>query len=523
MKWLTRELVPTFWGVRRRPGSWLKKMSTLPKSGVSPRARWSLVIILCGFLLYFIAYVVFRHAAFDTAGYDLGNVSQSIWNTLRGKPLAMTTMPQITSRWALHFEPILLLLVPLYAVFPSPVMLTGLQVLVVAVGALPIFWLAGDLFGTDWAGVLYAGVYLMYPALQAAVVFDFHGVTLAATFLAFALWALLRGRYVVFGVASLMAMSCKEDVPLLVLMMGLYVLLIQRQWRVALASILVAVTWFVIANFVIIPAHSPIGDNIHIARYGELGSSMDKVIVSVLIRPLHVLAVAFETTRLPYWVLLTMPVAFTSFLDPALFLMALPSLAINTLSSNSATYTPDRFHYTAPVVPFIVVASISGVARLSRQLGRGDEKLRSVWRNRMLIVVLAASLAYHLMAGYTPLRLGFRWPTPDAHDLVARRMLEKIPPQASVSAANSLVPRLANRSHIYIFPKNEGAEYVAIDTQSSYFPFGDRDELCGEARQLLTGSDYGVIFFSDGLLLLQRDVPHQVEVSPDVICSQEGR
>jgi len=169
------------------------------------------------------------------------------------------------------------------------------------------------------------------------------------------------------------------------------------------------------------------------------------------------------------------------------------------------------------------VASISGVARLSRQLGQGDEKLRSIWRNRLLIVVLAASLAYHLVAGYTPLRLGFRWPIPDAHDLVAGQMLEKVPPQASVSAANSLVPRLANRSRVYIFPKNEDAEYVAIDTQSSYFPFGDRDELCAEVRQLVTGSDYGVIFFSDGLLLLQRGVPHEVEVSPDVICSQDGR
>jgi uncharacterized membrane protein len=250
---------------------------------------------------------------------------------------------------------------------------------------------------------------------------------------------------------------------------------------------------------------------------------MDEVILSLVTRPLRVLSIAFEATRLPYWVLLTMPVALTSFLDPTIFLMSLPSLAINTLSSNSATYTPDRFHYTAPIVPFIVVASISGVARLSRRLGKGDEKLRSVWRNRLLIVVLAASLAYHLMAGYTPLRLGFRWPTPDAHDRVAGRMLEKIPPHASVSAANSLVPRLANRSHIYIFPKNEDAEYVAIDTQSSYFPFGDRDELCGEVRRLMTGSEYGVIFFSDGLLLLQRNVPHEVDVSPAVICGQEGR
>ena len=493
-------------------------MAIRPKSDVSSKARWSLIVLLCGFTLYFIAYVIFRHAAFDTAGYDLGNVSQSMWNTLRGKPLAMTTMQAVSSRWALHFEPILLLFVPLYAVLPSPVMLTVLQVLVVAAGALPIFWLGRRLFGSDWAGVLYAGVYLMYPALQAAVVFDFHGVTLAATFLAFALWALLQRRYVAFGVASLLAMSCKEDMPLLVLMMGLYILLIQRQWQVGLVTVAISVIWFVMANFVIIPAHSPIGDNIHIVRYGDLGDSMDEVIVSVFTRPLRVLVVAFESTRLPYWLLLTMPVAFTSLLDPAIFLMALPTLAINTLSSNSATYTPDRFHYTAPIVPFIVVSSIGGVARLSRWLARDEKKLRSTWRNRLLIVVVGASLGYHLMAGYTPLRRGFQWPTPDAHDVMAGQMLEKIPTQASVSAANSLVPRLSNRSHIFIFPKTEDAEYVAIDTRSSYFPFGDREELCAATRQLMTGSDYGTVFFSDGLILLRRGVSDQVAESPTALC-----
>jgi uncharacterized membrane protein len=360
----------------------------------------------------------------------------------------------------------------------------------------------------------------MYPALQAAVVFDFHGVTLAATFLAFALWALLQRRYVAFGVASLLAMSCKEDMPLLVLVMGLYILVIQRQWRVGLITLAVSLIWFVMANFVIIPAHSPIGDNIHIVRYGDLGDTMDEVIVSVLTRPLRVLAVAFESTRLPYWLLLTMPVAFTSLLDPAVFLMALPSLAINTLSSNSATYTPDTFHYTAPIVPFIVISSIGGVTRLSRWLAKGDEQQRATWRNRLLIIVVGASVGYHLMAGYTPLRRGFRWPTPDAHDSMAGQMLENIPAQASVSATNSLVPRLSNRSHIFIFPKIEDAEYVAIDTRSSYFPFGEREELCAAARRLMTGSDYGTVFFSDGLILLRRGVSDQTAVSPAVVCDE---
>ena len=497
-----------------------ERVFSWPRSTSSSKAVWGLTLLICGFVLFFAYYVILQHAAFETFGYDLGNFSQTVWNTSRGRFMSMTTVPGSTFRWAFHFEPVLVLFVPIYAVFPTPVTLTLLQVLVVAIGAIPIFWIARDFLHSEWAGIVYAGVFLMLPALQAAVTFDFHGVTLAMTFLAFALWALLNERYMLFGVFSLLVMSCKEDMPLLVLMMGLYILFIQRNWKVGIITILASLAWFAIANFLIIPTHSPIGDNIHIARYGDLGDSMGEVIVSIFTNPLRVLAFAFEPPKPLYWALLTMPVAFTSLLNPLLLFLALPSLAINTLSNNSATYSPNTFHYTAPIVPFIVVSSISGVAFLSRRLGRGDEKRRSAWRVRLLIIVIGASLGYHIMVGFTPLRLGFEWPTPDGHDKLAQRMLNEIPPQAPVSAQNSLVPHLANRSQVYIFPKVENAEYIAIDTKGSYFPFDEYEDLCGEVRLLVDGTSYGSIFFADGLLLLQRDVPDNVEVSPAAICSE---
>lgn len=142
------------------------------------------------------------------------------------------------------------------------------------------------------------------------------------------------------------------------------------------------------------------------------------------------------------------------------------------------------------------------------------------WQTRLLIVVFAASLAYHAMTGYTPLRIGFHWPAPDAHDEQAGHMVGQIPPQASVSATNSLVPRLANRARIYIFPKVEDAEYIALDTKSSYFPFGDRQELCQAVQSLVAGTGYGLIYSGDGLLLLQRGEPDRVKVSPSAICHE---
>ncbi len=493
-----------------------------PRFSILRNSSWGLAIVICGFVLFFARYVTLEHAAFETFGYDLGNFSQAVWNTIHGRLMGMTTVSGSTFRWAFHFDPILLLFVPIYALFPAPTTLTLLQVLIVAIGALPIFWIARDLLHSEWAGIGYAGVYLMLPALQAAVVFDFHGVTVAMTFLAFALWALLQRRYKAFAVSALLVMSCKEDMPLLIFMMGLYILFVQREWKVGAITVLGSATWFAITNFVIIPFYSPTQDNIHIVRYGALGSNLTEVMLSFFVRPIQVLAVAFHPQKLPYWVRLTMPVAFTSFFAPLLLLLSAPSLAINTLSANPLVYRPDAFHYTAPVVPFIVVSSISGVAHLSGWLGGDDQDRAARWRLRLIIVVIGASLGYHVMVGYTPLRLGFEWPSPDEHDTLATQMLGKIPHQASVSAQNSLASHLANRQYLYIFPKVENAQYIALDMTlwSDFYPIKSRAEFCREVRQFVEASNYGTIYLSNGLLLLQRDVPGTITVSPDSICDE---
>ncbi len=478
-------------------------------------SHWSLLLLILTFVSYFGYYVTLRHLAFESFGYDLGNVSQAIWSTTQGQPLRMTTMADLSSRWALHFEPILLLFAPLYTLFPSPLTLVITQTVIVSFGAVPIYWLAKEWLSSEWAGVLYAALYLMFPALQAAVVFDFHGVTLAMTFLAFALWALYKERFVTFLIWSLLAMACKEDMPLLVMMMGGYMLLFQRRWKNGFITITVSLGWFVLANFFIIPANSPVQENIHIERYGELGDSMGEVITAFIIRPFDVIAIAFSPSRLPYWIRLTMPVAFTSLFNPVTLLFALPSLAINTLSNNPLVYRPDVFHYTAPIVPFIIVSSINGVAWLSRKLSNQSKPHYRRWKNRLLMIVLGASLSYHILAGYTPLSLSLQWPNFDRHDILAAQMIHRsISNEVSISAQNSLTAHLANRSEIYIFPKkSEDADYIALDLTGNFFPSLTPQEFCDHVDKVLLNPNYGLIYFEDDLLLFEKGTRDRIDTS----------
>jgi uncharacterized membrane protein len=486
-------------------------------------ASSGLLIIMVVYATFFTVYNLQQHAAFQTTGYDLGNYNQAMWNTLHGKPLAMTTMSSVSSRWALHFEPILLLIVPIYALLSRPETLLVFQIVVIALGAIPIFCMAQQGLKSNLAGFIFATLYLLFPALQAAVAFDFHAVTLASTFLSFALWFLATRRYRLLATMALLAMSCKEEISLLVLMMGVYVWLVQRQRRWGVTIIVVGVLWFALVNFVFIPVLSPTGENIHLTRYNRWGNSMGQVLGNLILYPSIPFGFMFSGDRLRYWLRTTMPVAFTAFLDPLTLLMAAPIMAVNTLSSYPPNYQLDRFHYSASVVPFVTVASINGLARLIKFAEpKFQHASPDFLRNALLAMVLLGTLAYQVQFGHTPMGRYFEWPTVTEHHHKAEAMLAQIPPQAAVAAQNNLVPHLSQRQWIFTLPKlahrDKQADYIALDMRGSLNPYHFVEEYCAQISEFLASPDYGLIFADDGLLLFERDAPDIATFEPMSPC-----
>ena len=162
-----------------------------------PRGRWprialALVTILAlAFVVYYTAYTWSLLGTFRSNAEDMGIMDQALWNTLHGAILHQTICNSISdtnclgdvSRFAIHFEPIMLPISLLYVFAPTPKALMLLQTLVVASGVFPVFWIACRRLSSPLAGVIFAIAYLLYPQLQSAILFDFHAVTLTMAFL----------------------------------------------------------------------------------------------------------------------------------------------------------------------------------------------------------------------------------------------------------------------------------------------------------------------------------------------------
>ena len=171
----------------------------------------------------FSALSILRHRAFSTGRFDLGNMVQAVWSTAHGHPLQITSLrgDQI-SRLGAHFDPVLAAFAPLWLVWPSPDLLLVGQAIAVALGALPVYWLARKHLGSERAALGFALAYLIYPPTQWLTLNEFHPVALACPLLLFAFWYLDEDRLVPFAVFGLLAATTKEEIAFVVAGLGLW-------------------------------------------------------------------------------------------------------------------------------------------------------------------------------------------------------------------------------------------------------------------------------------------------------------
>ena len=436
---------------------------------------------------------VLRHDAFETGRFDLGNMVQAVWSTAHGHPLRVTNLHgEQVSRLAAHVDPILALFAPLWWIWPSPDMLLVVQAVAVAAGAFPVFALARKHLGSERAALGFALVYLVLPAVQWLTLNEFHPVALACPLLLFAFRYLDDGRLVPFAVFALLAAATKEEISLVVAGFGVWYALSRRR-RVAGAAILAAgALWFALAVGVVVPHFNDGGTSSFYSRYREVGGSPGGVLRTAVTHPLRILDKAFDGRSLRYLADLAIPLAALFLAAPLVLVAALPELALNLLSSVK-TQTSIRFHYTAGLIPPLVVASVLGAARLS---GRASRRAG---------VIVAVALAVALVENA---RLGAMFEAPvtaSRHDRIAAHALRLVPDGAVVSATNTLGAHLSARRRILSFPRLDGARWVAVDaTRLSYL---DRSSGKKPAALALVGlrrsPHWRLVYAHDGVLIFR--------------------
>jgi uncharacterized membrane protein len=424
-------------------------------------------------LLFSVARSDYR--SFRFARFDLGNMVQAVWSTAHGRPLEMTLASgEQSSRLASHVDPILALLAPLWLVWPSPLMLAFVQIAACALGALPVFWLARKHLASETAAGLMALVYLAYPWLAWTALDAMHPVTLAIPLFLYAIWFLDTGRVSAFAACAGLTLMTGELMGLPIACLGLWYWIGRGERRAGLAIAATGFAWSVIAVKVVVPhfngAESPYYD-----YYAEVGGSPEAVLGTLVTEPATIAAALFSSDDFAYVVMLGVPLLGAFAFAPGLALAAVPQLLVNGLNGVALTLDP-RHHYIAAILPFLVAASVLGLARL-----------RATWQTLLPIGALAVSSAIALLVAPWPSAPWMEDIASDAarrdftytylkSDISAARArafeeaLRLVPNGAPVAATNRLGLRLSERRRVYSVPVVGDAEWVVLDTHDAWVP-----------------------------------------------------
>ena len=248
----------------------------------------------------FTALSILRDRAFETARFDLGNMVQAVWTTAHGHPLEITSLQgdQI-SRLGAHVDPILAVFAPLWWLWPSPDLLLAGQAAAVALGALPVFWLAEKHLGSERAALGFALVYLLLPAVEWLTLNEFHPVALATPLLLYAFWYLDEDRLVPFALTAVAASLCKEEIALVVAGYGVWYALARRRRRAGLAIAGAGLAWSAFAVEVVLRHFNHGAASSFYSRYRDVGGSPGGILRTAATHPWDLATTAGDALAVP--------------------------------------------------------------------------------------------------------------------------------------------------------------------------------------------------------------------------------
>ena len=369
-----------------------------------------------------------RHALFNSTGWDLGIFDQVVYLISQGQsPISSFIHVHILGDHAAWvFYPLALL----YKISPNVHWLFLVQSTALALGALPTWYLARLAGLREHQAIALSIVYLLYPVIFNANLFDFHPEVIAVPALFAAILAARLGQLLGFSLAIILVLGCKFILALTVAALGGWLLVIEKKRGCGVIALLAGIAWFFIATQVILPTFNP-QQITSLSRYGYLGHSIPEIIPNLFLKPGTILTVILSFDNLKYLILVFAPVIWGLSLKHITGLIpAIPTLVLNLL----ADYQPQKdivAQYSLPLIPFLLVIVIATLAD-----GKGwfqDYRKFTLWS---LIVFLGLARWSYFFTKYLP-TLDTWQATGEAIALVQT--------QGGVYTTNEISPHLSHR------------------------------------------------------------------------------
>lgn len=370
---------------------------------------------------------LFRHWTFRSTSFDLGIFHQSIWLMSRGEGATSTLLPW--NIFADHLSPVLVVFVPLYWVFASPVWLFIAQAVAIGLGLLCLRPLCEAVGLTDRRAVAALMVaFAVNPLLWNAVLYDFHPLTLSVPVLLIACTAALHHNNRALLISAVAMAMLRDDLVVAAAAIAFV------GWSSASASDRRFRRWLIGGSLAWMVFGAQLGavmgsDRFFSLRYGYLGDSLMDAARSPLSSAAGAMEHIVSGGSLGFLMWTLVPLLCLALLSPKWCVLAV-FLCLPNMASQDPNLHSHAFQYGAPLVPMMFLAAADGLRRVPM-----------LWQRLWPVVPLGAAVSFMAIGPTSTLALS----RPAVSPADAKAALASLPSDARIAASDSLGPHIADR------------------------------------------------------------------------------
>ncbi len=417
-------------------------------------------ILLVIFTVWVSVASVARYTGYMSHNFDFGIFAQMFEN-MRTTGLPNTTVERniLMSHFGVHFSPIYYLLLPFYAVYPHPETLLVLQAIFVGAGIIPVVLIGKKLNMTQSVIIACCVLYIFFPTLSNGCLYDFHENKFLTVLIMWAVYFIVSDKWIGTVIFCLLVMGVKEDAPIYVMSMALYVLVVRKKYILGTTLFGMAVIYFVIATSIV----NSLGDGIMTSRLDNYMLNPDDGFTGVIHTCVanfgYFMSQIFTADKIMFMVWMLLPVGFAPFFSEkkSMLLLLIPMLVVDLMSNWQYQYDV-KFQYTFGVAGLIVFMTMM-------VLSQSDNKMK----NTLLIystsmsIIMCFSLFFPRASSYIESSRSVQRATAQYNSLIAT-----IPNDASVTANGNYIPHMYNFPNLYQYPDmygngNPKTDYVLVN------------------------------------------------------------
>ncbi len=418
---------------------------------------------------------VLRYFTYSAPNFDCGLFSQMFHYMKTTFTMNVTSeRDMLLSHMCVHISPVFWLLLPFYALVPSPATLQFMQAVVVASGLVPLSLICRKLGLSRLEGLMAAICYSAYPVMSGGCFYDIHENCFLPCFLLWLLYFVEKNSLPGILASAVFVFGIKEDAAVYVAFVAIYMVLGRKMYKKGALLFMLSLAYFMFAVGLL----GAIGEGAMTGRFNnmiyESDGNMLGIVKSIFSNPAYLVTQIMREDNIKFIIQVFGPLLFMPFFTKKWqrFVLFGPLIMFN-LMSDYQYFHSIFFQYVFGSGTLLLYVALLNAA-----------DLKDSFRSRVFPMLAISSCLFFVTVMWGQTAVVKRWTDSYERSVYAQmdEALDLIPKEASVTATTFLCAALSDHDILYeLIYTDEKTEYIALDLRAATTEYS-ADTYLSDAR-----------------------------------------